>query len=123
MTTWQQFLVEHAKFPFPHTVENGSVGATDITDMEVGSLTAKWKAKYAVPDETLVRKLCKTLEDILGDTPISDDSQNYLLPKFGRHLQFGTLNGEDIEDPAWSTNEKESRVRISDSHSRLSNSG
>ncbi len=31
-------LVEHAKFPFPHPVEDESFGTTDIPDLEVGLL-------------------------------------------------------------------------------------
>ncbi|KAI9465417.1 hypothetical protein BJY52DRAFT_1144063 [Lactarius psammicola] len=112
MTTWQQFLVEHAKFPFPTTVEGGSVSSTDISYTEVGTLTTGWKAKYAVPDETLVLKLCETLENILGDTLISDSSQNYLLSKFGYHLQYDTLDGEEIEDTRWFTNGSQSRSRM-----------
>ncbi|KAI9465415.1 hypothetical protein BJY52DRAFT_1202193 [Lactarius psammicola] len=113
MTTWREFMVEHAKFPFPDLVVGGSVSSTtDISYMEVGLLAPKWKAKYAVPDETLVRKLCETLENILGDTLISDSSQNYLLSKFGRHLQFDALGGKEVEKPRWFTNGSESRSRM-----------
>jgi hypothetical protein len=38
------------------------------SDMEVGLLAREWKAQYDVRDETLVQKLCETLENILGDT-------------------------------------------------------
>ncbi|KAH9064321.1 hypothetical protein EDB87DRAFT_1600380 [Lactarius vividus] len=65
MTTWREILVEHAKFPspdpLPDPVENKSVGTTDISPKEVNP---KWRAKYAMPDETLVGDLCQTLDDI-----------------------------------------------------------
>ncbi|KAH8998497.1 hypothetical protein EDB92DRAFT_1835507 [Lactarius akahatsu] len=62
MTTWQEFLVKHAKFPFPDPVENGSVSATDIPYKDVGVIAPEWRAKYAVPDKTLVQRLCRTLD-------------------------------------------------------------
>ncbi len=117
MTTWGGFLFEHAKFPFPQLVEDRYVGTTDISNFEVALLDTEWKAQYAVRDEALVHKLCQTLEDILGDTRLPDDSEDQLLSMFGRHLQFYTVGGLELEDEGWSTNGSESDVRIPDSHS------
>ncbi|KAH8982585.1 hypothetical protein EDB92DRAFT_1893725 [Lactarius akahatsu] len=114
MSTWREFLVEHAKFPFPDSVENKSVGTTDISPED---------SRDAVPDETLVKNLCQTLDNILKDTVLPDDSRNNLLLYFGRHLQFRTVGRREIEDRIWSTNRNESEVRILDSHSWLSKSG
>ncbi|KAH9037233.1 hypothetical protein EDB85DRAFT_1861475 [Lactarius pseudohatsudake] len=115
MTTWREFLVEHAKFPFPDPVENKSAGSTDISPEDVGRVDPKWRAKYAVPDEALVGNLCQTLDDILKDTVLSDSSRVYIQSKFGRHLQFITIGDmEEMEDLVWSTNinERESRVLL-----------
>jgi hypothetical protein len=95
---WREFLVEHAKFPSPHPVEDGSVSTTDVSDVEVGLLEREWKAQYAVRDETLVQKHCHTLENILGDTPLPDDSEGQLLLSFGRCLQFRTIGRREVED-------------------------
>ncbi|KAH9049838.1 hypothetical protein EDB84DRAFT_1555805 [Lactarius hengduanensis] len=115
-TTWREFLVEHAKFPFPDPVENGSVGATDISPMDVGNVAPEWRAKYAVPDETLVQKLCETLDNILGDTVLPDGSRNNLLQRFGRHLEFRTIGGKDIKNLQWSVNASEARSQYLLSH-------
>ncbi|KAH9042052.1 hypothetical protein EDB85DRAFT_1856993 [Lactarius pseudohatsudake] len=112
MTTWQEFLVEHAKFPFPDPVENGSVSATDISYKDVGVVAPEWRAKYAVPDKTLVQKLCRTLDNILEDTVLSDGSRVHLLLNFGRHLQFRPIGTREIEDPTWSTNGSECQSRM-----------
>jgi len=98
MTKWREFLVEHAKFPSPHPVEDGSVSTTDVSDVEVGLLEREWKAQYAVRDEILVQKHCRTLENILGDTPLPDDSEGQLLSSFGRCLQFRTIGRREVED-------------------------
>ncbi|KAH9042056.1 hypothetical protein EDB85DRAFT_1857198 [Lactarius pseudohatsudake] len=115
-TTWREFLVEHAKFPFPDPVENGSVGATYISPMDVGNVAPEWRAKYAVPDETLVQKLCETLDNILGDTVLPDGSRNDLLQRFGRHLEFRTIGGKDIKNLQWSVNASEARSQYLLSH-------
>ncbi|KAH9065337.1 hypothetical protein EDB87DRAFT_1672682 [Lactarius vividus] len=96
--TWQEFLVEHAKFSFPDPVENGSVSATDIPYKDVGVVAPEWRTKYAVPDETPVQILYRTLDNILEDTVLSDGSQVHLLLNFGRHLQFHPIGTGEIED-------------------------
>ncbi|KAH9004932.1 hypothetical protein EDB86DRAFT_3186805 [Lactarius hatsudake] len=113
---WQEFLVEHAKFPFPVLVESGSVSITDISPMDVGNVAPEWRAKYTVPDETLVQKLCTTLDNILGDTVLPDGSRNDLLKRFGRHVEFRTIGGTDIKNRQWSVNDSEVRSQYLLSH-------
>jgi len=43
---------------------------TDVSDFEVGLLEREWKAKHAVRDDALVRKLCDSLQNILGYTAL-----------------------------------------------------
>ncbi|KAH9048980.1 hypothetical protein EDB84DRAFT_1585806 [Lactarius hengduanensis] len=112
MTTWREFLVEHAKFPFPDPVENRSVNTTDISPEDVGKVDPKWRAQYAVPDEALVGNLCQNLDDILKDTVFPDGYRNNLLLYFGRHLQFPTVGVEEMEDLDWSTNRNENDSRV-----------
>ncbi|KAH9017321.1 hypothetical protein EDB85DRAFT_2096490 [Lactarius pseudohatsudake] len=111
MTTWREFLLEHAKFPFPDPVENRTVGTTDIFLEEVGVIAPEWRANYAVPDKTLVEHLCQTLDNILEDTVFPDDSQSDLLSKFGRHLQFSRFGTREIEETMWSMNKNETESR------------
>ncbi|KAH9026553.1 hypothetical protein EDB84DRAFT_1670115 [Lactarius hengduanensis] len=103
MTTWREFLLEHAKFPLPDPVEN------ELS--EVGVIAPEWRANYAVPDKTLVEHLCQTLDNILEDTVFPDDSRNDLLSKFGRHLQFSRFGTREIEETIWSTNKNETESR------------
>ena len=103
MATFYDFLVEHAKFPFPDPDESHSVDTTDITPVEVGLLEPEWKAKFAVRDDTLVQKLCDSLKNILGDIVLSGDSENYLLANFSPRLESSPY-GQDTE---WLTNPSE----------------
>jgi len=64
---------QHAKFPFPRLVEDGSFNTTDIFNLEVGLLTHEWKAKKAVRAE-------KALEDII-ESEIATSLHTYLLTK------------------------------------------
>ncbi|KAH9170940.1 hypothetical protein EDB89DRAFT_1222301 [Lactarius sanguifluus] len=111
MTTWREILLEHAKFPLPDPVENRTVGTTDIFLEEVGIIAPEWRAKYAVPDKTLVEHLCQTLDSILEDAVFPDDSRNDFLLKFGRHLQFSRFGTREIEETIWSTNKNETESR------------
>ena len=82
--------MEHGTFPFPSCDENRSIvghggggHGTDISQMEVG-LLEEWKAGCAVRDNTLVQKLCRTLENILGDISLAvedDDSLSSIQMK------------------------------------------
>lgn len=125
MTTWREFLVENAKFPFPHPRprldEDRPDGTTDISPVEVGLLSPEWKAQYAVRDEHLLQKLCQTLDDILGDAHLPG-GYNQLLPFFGRRLQFPIMGQQEVEDLDWSENDGKAQVRILGSHPRLSSS-
>ena len=101
------FIDEYAKFPFPHPVEDGTVGITDISNFEVGLLKREWKAVRAVRrDDNLVQKLCQTLKYILGDTPLVADAEDSLLTSFAPRLQFT----HGIEDLQWRTNPSEAKV-------------
>jgi hypothetical protein len=100
MAKFHDFLVEHAKFPFPLPDEFRTTVTTDVSDFEVGLLKREWKAKYAVRDDTLVRKLCDSLQNILGDIALSADSEKDLLANFSPRLEFDEY-GEDEE---WLTN-------------------
>ena len=103
------FLVEHAKFPFPSLNEDRTVGTTDISQFEVGLLEREWKAGHAVRDDTLVQKLCRTLKDILGDTPLAAGAENYLLVSFSPQLQ---VDERGRENRTWATNPSEAQVGI-----------
>jgi len=76
------FLVEHAKFPFPPPSECPSADTTDISQFEVSLLKEEWKAGHAVRDNALVQKLCHTLQDILEDTPLAANVERLLLASF-----------------------------------------
>jgi hypothetical protein len=73
-------------------------------------LEIEWKAKLAVRDDTLVRKLCDALEDILGDTPLAEGAEHYLLASFSPRIQFDERGREDRD---WSTNSSEAHVSVS----------
>ncbi|KAF8274292.1 hypothetical protein EI94DRAFT_1768825 [Lactarius quietus] len=107
MTTWRIFLVDHAKFPFPvpEVDEDRSYDVSDISRLEVGSLSSEWKAQYA--------KLCSTLD-------IRNISEDNLLSIFGPRLQFltGPDEEEQFENPFWDENRGESS-RLADCRSRV----
>jgi hypothetical protein len=109
MSKLHDFLVEHAKFPFPAPSGHLSAGTTDISPFDVGLLEPEWKAKLAVRDETLVQKLCDTLEGILGDAPLAEDAKGYLLKNFSPLIQIDELGGEDKD---WSANSSEAHVSV-----------
>jgi hypothetical protein len=103
------FLVEHAIFPFPHPNEDRTTGTTDVSQFEVGLLEREWKAGHAVRDDTLVQKLCQTLKDILGDTPLAVGTENYFLASFSPLLQVDERGREDEE---WDMNPSKAQVSI-----------
>jgi hypothetical protein len=104
------FLVEHAKFPFPPLSVELSSSTTDISVLDVNSLETKWKAKRAVRDDTLVQKLCDALGAILGDAPLAEATENYLLVSFSPRIQVDEFGREDKD---WSTNPSEAHVSVS----------
>ncbi|KAF8339291.1 hypothetical protein F5887DRAFT_1062844 [Amanita rubescens] len=111
MSNLHDFLVEHATFPSPQQANEGlSAGTTDIiSPLEVSLLEREWKANHAVRDNTLVQKLCNTLENILGDTLLAADVENQLLSRFSPRIQFGALGRQD---PDWRTNPSECHSRV-----------
>ena len=110
MSSLHDFLVERAKFPFPPLDEHLSSSTTNISTLDVGLLETKWKAKLAVRDDTLVQKLCHALKDILGDAPLGEGAENYLLASFSPRIQVDERGGKDGD---WSTNASEVRVSVS----------
>jgi hypothetical protein len=123
MTTWREFLLEHAKFPFPKTTGRSSGSSADINPLQIGSIPQNWKAKYAVPDVTLVQKLSQTLDEILGNTPIEGPT-DYVLSVFGRRLKFfPAVDGVETRNTRWSKNRDKVHVRNLDSHSQTRNPG
>ena len=115
MFNMHDFLVEHAKFPSPQPNEGPSAGTTDVSLIEVPLLKREWKANHAVRDNTLVQKLCSTLENILGDTLLAVNAENQLLSRFLPMIQFGALDRQDLD---WGTNPNESHVSVLTLHSR-----
>jgi hypothetical protein len=110
MSKLHDFLVEHAKFPFPPLNEHLSSSTTDISALDVDLLEIEWKAKLAVRDDTLVQKLCDTLQDILGDAPLTEPGKDYLLASLSPRIQFDERGGEDR---GWSNNPNEAHVSVS----------
>jgi hypothetical protein len=108
MSRLHDVLVEHAKFPFPHPDEFRPVNTTDISYFEVGLLRQDWRAKYAVQDDALIRKLCDSLQTILGDTLLAADAENHLLANFSPRLQ-SDVYGENEE---WFENPSEVQVSL-----------
>ena len=106
MTEFHDFLVEHAMFPFPLPNELQTADITDVSDLEVGLLEREWKAKYAVRDDDLIRKLCDGLKNILGDTVLSAGSEKNLLTVFSPQLEFNKFG----VNKQWSKNPGEARV-------------
>jgi hypothetical protein len=122
MTKLHDFLVEHAKFPFPQPA-NRSVGTADISSIssfDVGLLEREWKPNHAVRDNMLVQKLCSTLEIILGDTVFPADVANKYLARFSPKIQ---LTEYGFENSTWTENPSEIQVSVLALHSRPSNSG
>lgn len=116
MSKLYDFLVDHAKFPFPRPDELQAAGTTDISEFEIALLKTEWKANHAVRDEGLVQKLCHTLENILGNTVLTVHAQDKLLASFDPELQVDEF-GRDLD---WAQNPNEAHVsfsRIPDLHS------
>ncbi|KAH9063415.1 hypothetical protein EDB87DRAFT_1558209, partial [Lactarius vividus] len=111
VTTWKDFLSNHAKFPFPQPIEGGYVSTTDISTFGVALLDEQWKAQYAIQDKNLPHKLCQTLENILGDVCLPDGSEDQLLSMFGRRLKFSSFDGREWMDTDWNMNASEYETR------------
>ncbi|KIM76170.1 hypothetical protein PILCRDRAFT_98772 [Piloderma croceum F 1598] len=102
MSNLHDFLEQRAKFPFPAIGDIRSAGTTNISHFHL--LEGQWKAQHAVQDETLVEKLCLTLKNILAETPLTVDTENYLLGSFSPHIELNQLGGRD---PDWLMNLKD----------------
>ena len=109
------FLVEHAKFPFPQPKEGSSSGTTGVSLIEVALLEREWKANHAVRDNTLFNNLCSTLKNILGDTLLAVDAENNLLSRFSPAIH-GTRGRQDSD---WKMNPSESHVGFTSSFEAL----
>ena len=107
MANFHDFLVEHAKFPFPLPDELQSASATDISIFEAGLIPNEWRAEYAIRDNDLVQKLCDSLKNPLGDTVLSAEIERGLLTKFSPQLEYDDMFGQD---ETWLTNPSEARV-------------
>jgi hypothetical protein len=101
MEMWKDFLVEHAKFPFPKADENRATGSTLISPLEAGQLDLQWKAKHAIRDDALFEKLCATLDNILGDAVLPEGAPGRLLRCFSPAFD---------DDCQWATNHTEPQV-------------
>ena len=101
MSTYKEFLEKKAKFPFPCPGVSG-IGATDISLKEVQSLAPEWKATYVVRDEDLLKKLCQSLGNTLGDSLIPVGEEKDLL------LNFAPGQSKNFN---WNKNENEAKVR------------
>lgn len=103
------FLVEHAKFHFPATPIGGTaVSTTNISALDVGSLEIEWKALRAVRDKDLPKKLCDTLKNILGETPLTEDLKRSLSRCFLPPLR---ADGSGVAKQ-WLKNPSEAHVSI-----------
>jgi hypothetical protein len=107
---FHDFLVEHAKFPFPDCLIGASASSTRLSEVDVGYLNAEWKALHAVRDNNLANRLCDTLRTTLGDMTMTEDSRNFLLKQF-----LPTLSGVDELGRAhteWFKNSSEAQVSV-----------
>jgi len=96
------FLVEHARFPFPPTNESRSLTSSEVSVFETELLEREWKAGYAVRDNRLAEKLCQNLEHILGDTPLTLGDEKMLLDRFSPKLQEDHLASKwELNDNEW----------------------
>jgi hypothetical protein len=79
-----------------------------LTSLELGTTSdLQVEAKYVVRDDALI--LTSSLKNILGDTLLPDDFQDYLLNSFGPRLQ---VDQRGRADGNWHVNPSEAHVRI-----------
>ena len=105
--TLHDFLVEHAKFPFPEClIDDASASSTGLSEIDVGLLDDQWKARHAVRDDDLANKLCVSLRTTLGHAPVTEHSRSYmsrwLLP--------------EIMDQDWKINQNQVNVSVTILH-------
>ena len=107
---FHEFLVKHAKFPFPQFPDcptSASASYTRLSEVDVGLLDSQWKACHAVRDNDLANKLCGSLKTTLGEMTVTEDSRNVLLRWFLPAL----LGGRRV-DQDWLENSSEAQVSI-----------
>jgi nitrate/nitrite-specific signal transduction histidine kinase len=108
VTTFNDFLTQHAKFAYPTTTgtptepSTKSVHTANITLKDVRLLEPQWKASHAVRDPDLVHKLCSCLRTVLGSKLLDDQQQQRLLAHFSPEVEF--------ERSLWQQNGDESDV-------------
>ena len=107
--TFHDFLVEHAKFPFPDCSMGTSASSTRLSEVDVGYLDDEWKALHAVRDNDLTNKLCGTLKTTLGEMTVTEDSRSSMLPWF---LPASALPGGRMVDRRWTKNPSEAHVSV-----------
>ena len=106
---FHDFLVEHAKFPFPDCPIGTSASSTRLSEVDVGLLDNQWKAHHAVRDNDLANKLCDTLRTTLGEMTVTEDSRNFLLRWFLPTLSVDERGMEEVE---WLRNSSEAKVSV-----------
>jgi hypothetical protein len=105
--TFHDFLVEHAKFPFPDCPTGASASSTGLSEVDVGLLDYQWKARHAVRDNDLADKLCEALRTTLGEMTVTVDSRSSMLQWF-----LPTLLGGRMVDRRWTKNPSEAHVSV-----------
>ena len=105
--TFHDFLVEHAKFPFPDCSIGASASSTRLSEVDVGHLDDEWKARHAVCDNDLANKLCDALRTTLGEMYVTEDSRSSMLRWFLPAL----LGGRRV-DRMWTKNPNEAHVSV-----------
>ena len=107
--TLHDFLVEHAKFPFPECLIDDSASSTGLSEVDVGLLDDQWKARHAVRDKDLANKLCVSLRTTLGHTPVTELSRSCMLRWLLPEILGG---GGDRVDRDWLRNLNEVDVSV-----------
>ena len=106
-STFPDFLVEHAKFPFPDCPIGAPASSTGLSELDVGHLDDQWKPRHAVRDNDLAKKLCDALKATLGEMPVTEHSRNSLLRWF---LPTLFVDEDGMEEGDWSNNPSEAHV-------------
>ncbi|KAH8112420.1 hypothetical protein DFH11DRAFT_1607533 [Phellopilus nigrolimitatus] len=90
----QDFLRDHARFPFPKSDLKNVRNTTVPSMLEADQLDRPWKAEIALRDESLVNTLCATLDNILGDTRPSALEETQLHHCFTPELELDSSHWE-----------------------------
>ncbi|KAL5481084.1 hypothetical protein ACEPAI_10025 [Sanghuangporus weigelae] len=105
MPTFREYLKEKAKFFSPRAeMRSVTPGTTDVKDLEVSRLEARWKPNGCRCDKELVNSLLQTLDAYLGDKPV--DSPN----SYDRYFQ--PFVDDDGLNLAWANNKEELEARF-----------